>query len=360
VDLLNFLIYWSHRVYEWFGGLYESGRNAALYAYQWAVSRANLALSQAIIWANDRTNGALSTAWNWIIERYNSAISYIYSVRDYLLSVVSSIYGWVDGRWQTLANWTSGLIRDTQNLAARLVSDLQALAAGWIVTTQNYAAGLVNNVLNFAVSQLTGLQLEINEIKELLKGVNSAGTHVLGLFLSNPFGFIMAYIWDAFQDLLCFGLAYGMGTLKYELPPLPGWNGGGISGGTLPPAVIPIGNAGLVSPLGSISVSGYVFNDKHQGIDLGVSNGDPIYAMHAGRVLAAEFSSIGYGYNIVIAGDDWWSRYAHLNVFEVIPGEYVDVGQVIGRGDSTGNSTGPHLHLEIKYKGQFIDPLTVL
>ncbi|MFZ1060740.1 MAG: M23 family metallopeptidase [Candidatus Rokuibacteriota bacterium] len=41
-------------------------------------------------------------------------------------------------------------------------------------------------------------------------------------------------------------------------------------------------------------------------------------------------------------------------------GEQVSQGQVIGYGDDTGNSTGPHLHLEVKYNGQYVDPATVL
>jgi murein DD-endopeptidase MepM/ murein hydrolase activator NlpD len=62
----------------------------------------------------------------------------------------------------------------------------------------------------------------------------------------------------------------------------------------------------------------------------------------------------------VLSGDPWWTRYGHLKEVNVVVDQSVQAGQVIGHADTTGNSTGNHLHFEVKYKGQFINPLDVL
>jgi murein DD-endopeptidase MepM/ murein hydrolase activator NlpD len=56
----------------------------------------------------------------------------------------------------------------------------------------------------------------------------------------------------------------------------------------------------------------------------------------------------------------WWSRYGHLGKIYVRVGANVTQGQTIGTCDNSGNSTGPHLHLEIKKDGAYVDPLLVL
>ena len=128
----------------------------------------------------------------------------------------------------------------------------------------------------------------------------------------------------------------------------------------LPPTPPPDVRDGLVSPLSRLSISGYRFNPNHPAIDLGLSKGDPVFAMHAGTIIVAGWSKTGYGNHVVLQGGDWWTLYAHLDSFGVQAGQQIPAGQIVGLGDSTGNSTGDHLHLEIKYKGKFIDPVSVL
>ena len=99
----------------------------------------------------------------------------------------------------------------------------------------------------------------------------------------------------------------------------------------------------------------------HTGIDLAASQGTCVYAWKAGTVLQASWNSQGYGKFIIIEHDDGTtSRYAHLSGYEVSKGDIVTQGQLIGYVGSTGNSTGPHVHTEIRYDGSYFDPATML
>ncbi|MEZ4634290.1 MAG: M23 family metallopeptidase [Caldilineaceae bacterium] len=78
-------------------------------------------------------------------------------------------------------------------------------------------------------------------------------------------------------------------------------------------------------------------------------------------VLRAGWSDAGYGQFIVIDHNiDYITLYAHLSDIYVVEGQVVAKGQLIGRVGSTGNSTGPHLHFEIRDFGARVDPLTIL
>lgn len=95
----------------------------------------------------------------------------------------------------------------------------------------------------------------------------------------------------------------------------------------------------------------------HEGIDISVSVGTPIYAVASGRTLLAAYTG-GYGnYTCVDHGGHISSCYAHQNGFATSVGESVTQGQIIGYSGNTGNSTGPHLHFEIRVNGAAVDPL---
>lgn len=95
----------------------------------------------------------------------------------------------------------------------------------------------------------------------------------------------------------------------------------------------------------------------HQGTDIDLETGDPIYATFDGRVRHTTYIARGYGHLIIIRHDNGLETfYAHLSEINVKPGDWVTAGQVIGKGGSTGRSTGSHLHYEIRYKGHTFDP----
>ncbi|MEU7583269.1 transglycosylase family protein [Streptomyces sp. NPDC041068] len=101
----------------------------------------------------------------------------------------------------------------------------------------------------------------------------------------------------------------------------------------------------------------------HTGVDFPVATGTSVKAVAAGRVVSAGWGG-SYGYQVVIRhADGKYSQYGHLSALSVKAGQQVGAGQRIARSGSTGNSTGPHLHFEVRTGpgfGSDIDPLAYL
>jgi hypothetical protein len=99
----------------------------------------------------------------------------------------------------------------------------------------------------------------------------------------------------------------------------------------------------------------------HPGIDLPAATGTPVGAAGPGRVIFASLDRGGYGNLLEIAhGGGVVSMYAHLSSFAVRVGQFVATGARIGRVGSTGESSGPHLHFEVRVRGAAVDPVPAL
>ena len=98
----------------------------------------------------------------------------------------------------------------------------------------------------------------------------------------------------------------------------------------------------------------------HHGMDLAAPLGAPIRAISDGQVMYADPQG-GYGMLIAIKhADGFSSHYGHCASITVSPGQRVKAGQIIGTVGSSGISTGPHLHFEIRNRGEPRDPETLL
>lgn len=142
----------------------------------------------------------------------------------------------------------------------------------------------------------------------------------------------------------------------------------------LPP--IPIGTGQFLWPLGDTrggpfkQVQGKPIRDYitqyaswfHPGsIDLGIDLGTPVEAADDGTVIKVEHFRTGYGNHVIIShGDGLTSLYGHLSESRVVKGQGVRKGDILGLSGSTGRSTGPHLHFEVRKNGQPVDPMTLL
>lgn len=129
---------------------------------------------------------------------------------------------------------------------------------------------------------------------------------------------------------------------------------------------------GFIRPVGGPITSpfGYrthpIFNTRkfHSGIDIGAGMNTPIKASNTGRVIMAGWYG-GYGKVVIIdhgvvRGQPITTLYGHLNSIAVTQGQQVRQGQIIGRVGTTGYSTGPHLHFEVRVKGQPRNPLNYI
>ena len=121
----------------------------------------------------------------------------------------------------------------------------------------------------------------------------------------------------------------------------------------------PISEGNFIWPTESSTISGYTWNPPiHEAIDIGNSEGDPIYASDAGVIVYSGWSEYGYGNLVVIDhGNGWQTTYAHLLSIHVECGDKVYQGDIIGELGNTGNSYEPHLHFEMSFNGTNYNPL---
>lgn len=105
---------------------------------------------------------------------------------------------------------------------------------------------------------------------------------------------------------------------------------------------------------------GYRRRRRHTGIDLPLNVGDDVYAMFPGKVRLSRYYA-AYGNLVIIRHENGLETfYAHLSKRLVEVGDWVEAGDVIGLGGSTGRSTGAHLHLETRYRGFAFDPQWII
>jgi murein DD-endopeptidase MepM/ murein hydrolase activator NlpD len=123
-----------------------------------------------------------------------------------------------------------------------------------------------------------------------------------------------------------------------------------------------------VMPVENATTSGFGWREDpinknrkfHSGADIRGKHGTPVLAAGAGTVICAEVKG-GYG-NVIFVdhGNGLVTRYGHLQRFKVKKGDVVTAGQLIGQVGSTGRTTGPHLHFEVRIDGNPVDPGTAL
>lgn len=98
----------------------------------------------------------------------------------------------------------------------------------------------------------------------------------------------------------------------------------------------------------------------HSGLDLDLETGDNVYAAFEGMVRISQYHA-SYGNVVVVRHNNGLETlYAHMSQRKVKPGDHVEAGDVVGLGGNTGRSFGSHLHFEIRYLGEAIDPNLII
>jgi murein DD-endopeptidase MepM/ murein hydrolase activator NlpD len=95
---------------------------------------------------------------------------------------------------------------------------------------------------------------------------------------------------------------------------------------------------------------------EHKGVDLAAPSGSPVYATADGIIARADWYGTYGNYIQIEHGGELQTRYAHLSEYAVAAGDRVRKGDLIGYVGSTGRSTGPHLHYEVRVSGEAVDP----
>ncbi len=121
----------------------------------------------------------------------------------------------------------------------------------------------------------------------------------------------------------------------------------------------PVEGGFISSEFGTREEEGDIVTSYHNGIDIGVVVGTDVISATDGEVILATESS-SYGKYIKVQNGDLITTYAHCNDLLVKEGDTIKQGDKIALSGSTGNVTGPHLHFEIIYKGEYINPREIL
>lgn len=130
-----------------------------------------------------------------------------------------------------------------------------------------------------------------------------------------------------------------------------------------------ISSTPAITPVKGILTSGFGYRSDplthghglHQGVDIAAAHGQPVRASADGIVMRATDQGGGLGKAVFLAhGFGLTTRYGHLSRIEVKPGQRIKRGDVIGKVGSTGRSTGPHLHYEVRMDGDPVNPLAYI
>ncbi len=137
-------------------------------------------------------------------------------------------------------------------------------------------------------------------------------------------------------------------------PDLSSVGGTSYEGAGVAPRIV--GTGTFVYPVNGRNFSQYYWYG-HRAIDIALAEGNAVYASDTGTVTYASWNVWGYGNLIVVNhGNGYETFYAHLNGINVVPGQIVYQGNVIGYTGDTGNSSGPHIHFEIRINGNQDNP----
>lgn len=219
-----------------------------------------------------------------------------------------------------------------------------------ILTLRYFDISIVDNWLNenmsqgYRISELFGV---VKNKLNLFEKTNANLMEISGDMLATVSGDVSGESGDVSGDLELISAVEGVNQLlddaefvknNYEL-------------------VLPVSGT-VTSNFGCRVADNNMISSYHTGIDIGANTGTAIYAAHTGKVtMAKTFSS--YGKCIMIEDGDLKTVYAHCSSINVSEGQNVNKGDLIGKVGMTGNATGPHLHLEIRYQGRFINPADV-
>ena len=340
-------------------------------------------IDKGVPWITAIVEIARSRAFSYAKTLYNNAVNNIEITKNWIMAQVNSIDN-------AVRSWTDNLVKATKaNLKSLIESAKATLQRGidlvnvglgsvrsWAEKTFGsvwgrfqsfwseitaWAAAQINTATAFLQASMEQIRAallnDILSVRVIVNDFINTWLPLLLAFFNNPAKVIFAIIEATFYRWAewYFGvLLWDTNVQPPRKPDLFGdtsWMTGSIPGGG--------GGTGdeWVIPTPGWFVSGYRFTLDHPGIDLGINQGDPVKSVRAGFVQRIANDITGYGLYVRINHKSGYSSlYGHLLTVQVIEGQQVNAGQVIALGNSSGNSTGPHLHLEIRKDGTPVNP----
>ena len=124
----------------------------------------------------------------------------------------------------------------------------------------------------------------------------------------------------------------------------------------------PLDTMAYAFPIRNRISSGFKYrgNIFHKGLDINLRTGDTVVSAFEGKVRYATYNTGGFGNLVIVRHPNGLETYyAHLSKINVKPNQIIEAGEPIGRGGSTGHSTGPHLHFEVRLNDKAINPAKI-
>lgn len=177
---------------------------------------------------------------------------------------------------------------------------------------------------------------------------------------------IVDFPFNTFSDNETFALAVGQelivpdGKKPREVPSAPSTTSSQYLAKRTPDAGIVSATGSFAWPLGGVITQR--FSWYHRAIDIAAPHGTPIVAADSGKVIVAGWpDNSGYGLRVVLDHENGYTTlYGHMSKLSVVQGQRVKRGDLLGLEGSTGRSTGPHLHFEIRKGGALLSPFDFL
>jgi len=227
LGFLQWLYDRSWKVIDWFVNRFTPAITLLANFWDWVNARAVFYYNKAMVWALPLIEGARTWAANlhnvaiaWATDRYNVA-------RAWITDRYNAARAWAADLFNVAKDWTI----NRYNAAIAWTTDRYNAATAWASTRIETARTSLMAWARDAVN----LVPFVEDIRRVFSGtrlsrvitLTTAWWDTLEVLLNNPLGFIVAYLKNVFVTLLCYSLAYGLGTTKLKLPPWPIFGPGG-------------------------------------------------------------------------------------------------------------------------------------
>jgi len=222
-SFLSWVYNQAAKVYDWFGNSYNTLRNAAANAWNWAVTQANNAYNNAISYAYDlfkSIGNAASLTASWVLSQISNAV-------DSVSEDIAGLFDWVSYQISLVNSAASRLIYDLLNGVYASIDNIQAGIIGLVDRSIQYVYDWVTSgfgwILDIRDRLLSLLSVFDPSNISLLLNFLSTWLNTIVEFFHDPLGFILGVIQPKIISFLCYVIAWAMGTTLYDLPTSPTW-----------------------------------------------------------------------------------------------------------------------------------------
>lgn len=320
-----------------------------------ALHRTRLVKIQALYQLQTRQLRFLKHQYALAVERLNERLVAIYTSDDpTLVDVLLSARSFQDALDQV--DYMNTIARRDRQISVEVGTARRQMRRARLRTASvQTRVAAETRVISYRTAQQSALRNRLRDSSRMLAGARRTKQNDLSATRAQE------QAWTDEADALSAAsaqLAAQIQAAQAAPPPSPDSN----AGSPPPPPSGQPSSSGLIWPVSGTITSpfGMRWGKLHPGLDIGAGMGTPIKAAAAGRVIVAAYDG-GYGNLVVIDhGNGLATAYAHQSQIAVSVGEQVGQGQVIGYVGSTGFSTGPHLHFEVRVNGSPVDPMGYL